>query len=89
MPAKRASPRSAARNAIDRLFRAGEEQVDAFPGDQHGPAQAAGLGRFTQPHDQRIGVVDRHEVIGGDVEDHRRRGRTWAKRFNECPRPRA
>jgi hypothetical protein len=49
--------------------RAREEEVDAFAGQQHGALEA--LRRRLREHllTQRMGIVDRDELVGGDVED--------------------
>ena len=49
---------------------AGQEQVDALARHQHRAAQAAGAGTLAQGRGDGVGVVDRDEMVGGDIEDH-------------------
>ena len=66
-PAKRASSRSQATKPRSACGVAGQEQVDAFLGQQH-RALESGLGRpGVEALAQRRRVGQRHEAVGGDV----------------------
>ena len=88
-----ASARSAARKPRTRIGRAGQEQVDAFGGQQDGALEASACARGAQ---RRRAARRRrrcaHELVGGDVQDLVARGAilgmrqiaSWSARFLQC-----